>query len=40
MEEIPRIRTTVQPGSRADFASPELEAGQRVDLEGAEQRRR
>ena len=27
-----RIRTTVQPGGKVEFASPELEAGQTVDV--------
>ena len=32
MQEALRIRTTVQPGGKVEFASPELEAGQTVDV--------
>ena len=32
MPKTLRIRTTVQPGGRVEFASPELEAGQTVEV--------
>ena len=32
MQKTLRIRTTVQPGGKVEFASPELEAGQTVDV--------
>ena len=32
MPKTLRIRTTVQPGGKVEFASPELEAGQTVDV--------
>ena len=32
MEKALHIRTTVQPGGRVEVASPELEAGQSVDV--------
>ena len=32
MQKTLHIRTTVQPGGRVEFASPELEAGQTVDV--------
>ena len=32
MQKTLHIRTTVQPGGRVEFASPELEAGQSVDV--------
>ena len=32
MEKTLHIRTTVQPGGKVEFASPELEAGQSVDV--------
>ena len=32
MQKALRIRTTVQPGGKVEFASPELEAGQTVDV--------
>ena len=32
MPKTLRIRTTVQPGGRVEFASPELEAGQAVEV--------
>ncbi len=32
MQKTLRVRTTVQPGGRVEVASPELEAGQTVDV--------
>ena len=32
MQKTLRIRTTVQPGGKVEFASPELEEGQTVDV--------
>ena len=32
MQKTLHIRTTVQPGGRVEFASPDLEAGQTVDV--------
>lgn len=32
MEKPLRIRTMVQPRGKAEFTSPELEAGQKVDV--------
>ena len=32
MEKALHIRTTVQPGGKVEFACPELEAGQSVDV--------
>ena len=32
MEKALHVRTTVQPGGRVEIASPELEAGQSVDV--------
>ena len=32
MQKALHIRTTVQPGGKVEFASPELEAGQSVDV--------
>ena len=32
MQKALHIRTTVQPGGRVEVASPELEAGQTVDV--------
>lgn len=32
MQKALRVRTTVQPGGKVEFASPELEAGQTVDV--------
>lgn len=32
MQKALHIRTTVQPGGKVEFASPELEAGQTVDV--------
>ncbi len=32
MEQALHVRTTVQPGGRVEIASPELEAGQSVDV--------
>ena len=32
MPKTLRIRTTVQPGGRVEFASPELEVGQTVEV--------
>ena len=32
MQKALRIRTTVLPGGKVEFASPELEAGQTVDV--------
>ena len=32
MQNALHIRTTVQPGGKVEFASPELEAGQSVDV--------
>lgn len=32
MQNALRIRTTVQPGGKVEFASPELEPGQTVDV--------
>ena len=32
MQKALRIRTTVLPGGRVEFSSPELEAGQTVDV--------
>ena len=32
MQKALHIRTTVQPGGRVEFASPDLEAGQTVDV--------
>ncbi len=32
MQKALHIRTTVQPGGRVEVASPELEAGQSVDV--------
>ena len=32
MEKALHVRTTVQPGGRVEVASPELEAGQTVDV--------
>ena len=32
MEKALHVRITVQPGGRVEFASPELEAGQTVDV--------
>ena len=32
MQKALHLRTTVQPGGKVEFASPELEAGQTVDV--------
>ena len=32
MQKALHIKTTVQPGGKVEFASPELEAGQMVDV--------
>ena len=32
MQKALHIRTTVQPGGKVEFASPELDAGQTVDV--------
>ena len=32
MQKVLHMKTTVQPGGRVEFASPELEAGQTVDV--------
>ena len=32
MQKALRVKTTVQPGGKVEFASPELEAGQTVDV--------
>ena len=32
MQKSLHIKTTVQPGGKVEFASPELEAGQTVDV--------
>lgn len=32
MQKAFHLRTTVQPGGKVEFASPELEAGQTVDV--------
>ena len=32
MQKALHVRTTVQPGGRVEFISPELEAGQTVDV--------
>ena len=32
MQKVLHIRTTVLPGGKVEFASPELEAGQTVDV--------
>ena len=32
MQKALHIRTTVQPGGKVEFVSPELEAGQSVDV--------
>ena len=32
MQKALHIRTTVQPGGKVEFASPELEVGQSVDV--------
>lgn len=32
MQKALHIRTTVQPGGRVEFVSPELDAGQTVDV--------
>ena len=32
MRKALHVRTTVQPGGKVEFASPELEAGQTVDV--------
>ena len=32
MHNTLHVRTTVQPGGKVEFASPELEAGQTVDV--------
>ena len=32
MQKTLHLRTTVQPGGRVEFSSPELDAGQRVDV--------
>ena len=32
MEKALHVRTTVQPGGKVEIASPELEAGQSVDV--------
>ena len=32
MQEALHIRTTVQPGGKVEFACPDLEAGQMVDV--------
>ena len=32
MQKALHVRTLVQPGGRVEFASPELEAGQTVDV--------
>ena len=32
MPKALHVRTTVQPGGKVEFASPELEAGQTVDV--------
>ncbi len=32
MQKALHVRTTVQPGGKVEFASPELEAGQTVDV--------
>ena len=32
MQKALHVKTTVQPGGKVEFASPELEAGQTVDV--------
>lgn len=32
MQSVLRIRTTVQPGGKVEFVSPDLKAGQMVDV--------
>ena len=32
MQKVLRMKTTVQPGGKVEIASPELEAGQTVDV--------
>ena len=32
MQKALHVRTTVQPGGKVEFASPELDAGQTVDV--------
>ena len=32
MQKVFHLKTTVQPGGKVEFASPELEAGQTVDV--------
>ena len=32
MQKTLHVRTTVQPGGKVEFASPDLEAGQTVDV--------
>ena len=32
MQKVLHMKTTVQPGGKVEFASPELEAGQTVDV--------
>ena len=39
MQKAFHIRTTVQPGGKVEFASPELEVGQTVDVVVRRQRR-
>ena len=40
MPKTLRIRATVQPGGRVEFASPELEAGQTVEVVSRPRRQR
>ena len=32
MQKVLHLKTTVQPGGKVEFANPELEAGQTVDV--------
>ena len=32
MQKVLHLKTTVQPGGKVEFASPELEAGETVDV--------
>ena len=32
MQRVLHMKTTVQPGGKVEFASPELEAGQTLDV--------
>ena len=40
MPKTLRVTTTVQPGGRVEFASPELEAGQTVEVVVSPSKRR